>query len=135
MEDCIFCQIVEGKLPAAKVYEDNNVLAFMNLEAINPGHTLVIPKKHVAEFYELDTDNYSRLMDGVQQVAGSIKKTYNPKRVGLLVQGFEVAHAHIHVVPLHESTDVTSKKLLEGTALEPSPDERSAEAEKIKNNL
>jgi histidine triad (HIT) family protein len=135
MEDCIFCQIVEGKIPAAKVYEDDNILAFMTIQAINPGHILVIPKKHFNEFYELDSENYSRLMDTVQQVARSVKKVYKPKRVGLLVQGFEIAHAHIHVVPLHESTDVTSKKLLEGTALHPSPDELNAEAEKIKNNL
>jgi histidine triad (HIT) family protein len=135
MEDCIFCQIVEGKIPAAKVYEDENVLAFMTIQAINPGHTLVIPKQHFTEFHDLDRENYSRLMNIVQQVARSVKKTYKPKRVGLLVQGFDVAHAHIHVVPIHQSSDVTSKKLLEGTALELSLDERRAEAEKISTNL
>jgi histidine triad (HIT) family protein len=135
MEECIFCRIIEGTLPSTKVYEDDVVLAFLNIEAINSGHTLAVPKKHVEEFQDLDDVSYTKLMDTVRKVARSLKKTYQPVRAGLMVQGFEVAHAHIHVVPLHEVTDVTSKKLLEGTALKPSPEEMSAEAAKIKNNL
>lgn len=135
MQECIFCQIVAGKIPSAKVYEDDDILAFLNIEAINPGHTLVIPKKHLEEFQDLEGANYSKLMGAVQKVAKSLKKTYRPFRVGLMVQGFEVAHGHIHVVPLHEATDITSKKLLENTALKPTPDEMNAEAGKIKDNL
>jgi histidine triad (HIT) family protein len=135
MQECIFCQIVDGKILSTKVYEDDTVLAFINIEAVNPGHTLVIPKKHIEEFQDLTDKNYSKLMSTVQKIAKSIKKTYQPVRAGLMVQGFEVAHAHIHVVPLHEVTDITSKKLLEHTALHPSPEEMSAEAAKIKKNL
>lgn len=135
IQDCIFCQIVAGKLPSTKVYEDKEVLAFLSIEAINPGHTLVIPKKHVEEFQDLGEDAYSKLMDAVRKVAKALKKTYSPKRVGLLVQGFEVAHGHIHVVPLNEATDVTSKKLLEGTALHPTPEDMECESRKITDNF
>jgi histidine triad (HIT) family protein len=135
MEKCIFCQIVNGKLPSTKIYEDDVVLALLNIQAINPGHALVISKEHIEEFQDLQGKGYDKLMATVQKVARSLKKTYKPIRVGLMVQGFEVAHAHIHVVPLFEVTDVTSKKILEGTALQPSPEEMSSEAEKIKGNL
>lgn len=135
MADCLFCQIAEGKIPSAKVYEDDFVLAFLTIEAINPGHSLVIPKKHIEEFQDLDQYNYLKMMSAVQKVAKALKKTYNPKRVGLLVQGFEMAHGHIHVVPLFVATDVTSKKLLDGTALHPSPEEMSEITKKITANL
>ena len=135
MDDCIFCRIVAGEIPASKVSEDEDVLAFLSIEAINTGHTLVIPKNHAEEFHELEDDSYYKLMGVVQKVAKSLKKTYKPVRVGLMVQGFEVAHAHIHVVPLHEVTDITSKKLLEGTALHPTPEALDAEAANIKQNL
>ena len=135
MNNCIFCQIVEGKVPSSKVYEDEDVLAFLTIEAINPGHTLVMSKKHVEEFQDMDRQIYDKVMKTIQNVAKSIKKTYSPRRVGLLVQGFEVAHGHIHVVPLYEPTDVTSKKLLDGTALHPTPEEMKSESQKIISNL
>ncbi len=135
MEECVFCRIIAGEVPASVVYEDDNVLAFLSIEAINTGHTLVIPKIHVEEFHELDEKTYGKLMAIVQKVAASLKRTYKPRRVGLMVQGFEVPHAHIHVVPLHEVTDVTSKKLLEHTALHPTPEALDAEAAAIQQNL
>jgi histidine triad (HIT) family protein len=135
MNDCVFCRITAGEIPASKVYEDEDVLAFLSIEAINTGHTLVIPKNHAEEFYELEDDGYYKLMGVVQKIARSLKKTYQPARVGLMVQGFEVAHGHIHVVPLFEVTDITSKKLLEGTALHPTPEEMNKEAKKIMGNL
>src|SRR5680860_946592 len=123
MSKCIFCQIVAGELPSTKVHEDDYALAFLNVQAINPGHTLVIPKTHTEEFQDLPEQEYTGLMSVVQTVAKAQKKAYQPKRVGLMVQGFEVAHGHIHVVPLYEATDITSKKILDETALNPSPDE------------
>ena len=135
MKDCIFCKIINGDLPSAKIYEDERVLAFLTIEQINPGHALVIPKNHVEQFQDIQSDEYINVMQIVQKIAKSLEKTYKPKRVGLMVQGFEVAHAHIHVAPLFEETDITSKKLLDKTANWPSPEEMQAQASQIKTNL
>lgn len=135
MDDCIFCKIIKGEIPSAKVYEDSDVVAFLTIEAINPGHTLVIPKIHQPNFQDLEDSNYHKMMAVVKKVAKAIDEAYKPKKVGMLVQGYEVAHAHVHVLPTYEPGDVSSKKLLENAALHPSSDELVKEAALIKQNL
>jgi histidine triad (HIT) family protein len=135
MSDCIFCQIASGKVPATEVYEDETSIAFLNIQAINPGHTLVIPREHTEDFYKLESKSYNNYMAAVQKVAYALEKTYRPKKVGIMVQGYEIDHAHIHVVPTYEPSDISSKKLLEGTALHPTEQERAGQAKKIKQNL
>lgn len=116
--DCIFCKIVSGDIPAQKVYEDDNVLAFLETRPVADGHTLIIPKKHVEEFHQLDDDNYQKLMAVVKKVASTIKMLYNPPRTGVIVYGLHVAHAHIHVYPntgeqvdMHQQEDYSEDKL------------------------
>jgi len=111
--DCIFCNIAQKKVPASIVYEDKDVIAFLSINPINEGHTLVIPKNHVDNFYDLNEKDYSNVMGVVKEMSKKINKVYNPKKVGVIIAGFDVAHTHVHVIPMHDYHDITSKKMLE----------------------
>src|SRR5690348_8972156 len=113
MEECLFCKIINGEIPAHKVYEDGKVLAFLDVHPIREGHTLVIPKTHVVDFYNLNEAHYTPLMHAVQKIAKLQKEVLMPEKVGLLVAGWDVPHAHIHIVPMQEPGDLTSKMILE----------------------
>lgn len=110
---CVFCEIIKGNIPAYKIHEDDDIVAFLDIHPINPGHVLVIPKMHVNEFQDLDDKIYTDLMLKAKEIAKNIKLKLSPKRVGLMIAGFDVPHAHIHVVPMNDCHDVTSKKLFE----------------------
>lgn len=134
MESCVFCKIIAGELPAAKVYEDEYVLVFMTVEATNEGHALVIPKMHVPNFEDMSQEIYDKVFTAVRRTAQAIKQTYTPEKVGLSITGWEVPHTHIHVLPLYKTTDIISKQKLDNIMLTPSLDERTVQAEKIKQN-
>ncbi len=131
MNDCIFCKIVSGEIPAHKVYEDTEVLAFLDIHPIREGHTLVIPKKHEPEFQHLDDVSYVEVMRVAKAMASKVESVLKPARVGLVIAGWDVPHAHIHVVPMHEHHDLTSKRLLDGTLGEPSQEELKVTREKL----
>lgn len=106
MDTCIFCKIIKGEIPAQRVYEDESVLAFLDIHPIRPGHTLVIPKTHVVDFYALDDAQYIALMKAVKQIAAKLNADIKPKKVGMAILGWEVEHAHIHVVPMEDTHDI-----------------------------
>jgi histidine triad (HIT) family protein len=97
------------------------VIAFLDIHPIHPGHTLVVPKQVVEEFHMLEEPAYQHVMGVVKQIAHTLKVTLQPPRVGLLVKGFEVAHAHIHVIPLYAHADITAKSE-SGSGSEMEPD-------------
>lgn len=98
--DCIFCKIVKGEIPAYKVYEDDKFLAFLDVRPLNQGHTLVIPKEHYRWVWDHpDIGEYYRV---VGQVARAIKKAFDTDYVVSLVLGEEVPHAHVWLVPRFE---------------------------------
>jgi len=99
-EDSIFTKIINGEIPAHKIYEDKRVIAFLDINPITPGHTLVIPKQQIESIWNLDSDTYEYLMKIVHTIADRQKEVLNPKRVGMLLDGFGVPHAHVHVLPL-----------------------------------
>lgn len=132
MQDCIFCKIVRREIPAAVAYEDDTVLAFLTIEAINDGHLLVIPKQHIQHVYEMDETLYTNVMLAVRKLSQAVEEAFKPGKVGLMVSGWEIPHAHIHVVPMAVPSDITSKKLLDQKGLFPSEEERKAQADKIK---
>ena len=111
------------RLSTAVVFEHTLTIAFLDKHPINPGHTLVIPKEHQENFYDLDDDSYHALMATVKRLAKIVHRRLQPKKVGLIVAGWDVAHTHVHIVPMREYHDVTSKSLLEGTRANPSDDE------------
>lgn len=131
MKDCIFCKIAEGKMSAHKVYEDDSAVAFLDKHPINPGHILVIPKVHEPDFYNLEQEVYVHLMEVVQKLGKVVNREMNPKKVGLIIAGLDVPHTHVHIVPIHEYHDITSKSLLEGNRANPTDDELSTVAGKL----
>ncbi|HMB65992.1 MAG TPA: HIT family protein [Patescibacteria group bacterium] len=98
--DCIFCQIVNGDIPAYKVYEDDDFLAFLDVRPLNPGHTLVIPKKHYRWVW--DHPDIGEYYQVVGKVAEAIRKAFDTDYVVSLVLGEEVPHAHVWLVPRFE---------------------------------
>lgn len=102
----VFSKIVAGEIPCYKVAEDENFLAFLDINPLVEGHTLVIPKKEVDYIFDLDSDTYSGLMVFARKVAKAIKSIIDCKRVGVAVLGMEVPHAHIHLVPLRKESDL-----------------------------
>ena len=99
MEDCIFCKIVAGDIPSHKVYEDEHVLAFLDIHPIQPGHTLVVPKNHDPHFDQLNESDYSATMTVVKQLAAKQKQQTGRQRACVRIEGFDVPHAHVHVYP------------------------------------
>jgi histidine triad (HIT) family protein len=97
MTECIFCKIVDKKLPAEIVYEDDNFLAFLDIRPLNPGHTLVIPKKHYRWVW--DVPNIGEYYEVVRKIASALKKSLQTEQVVSLVFGEEVPHAHVWLVP------------------------------------
>lgn len=100
MSNCLFCKIVAGEIPCHKVWEDGQHLAFLDIGPIREGHTLVIPKSHSPELFELDDASYQSLLAAAKTVAKRLKEVFQVPRIGVAVEGFAVDHVHIHLVPL-----------------------------------
>lgn len=109
----LFTKIVNGEIPAWKVAEDENYLAFLDIFPVAKGHTLVIPKKEVDYIFDLDEETYTGLHQFAKKVAIGLQKAIPCKKVGEMVLGLEVSHAHIHLVPMQSEADLLnfSKKL------------------------
>ncbi|MEA4867741.1 putative HIT-like protein [bioreactor metagenome] len=102
----VFSKIVAGEIPAWKVAEDDDFLAFLDISPLTMGHTLVIPKNEVDYLFDIDSDEFSRLFLFARKVALGIKEAVPCKRIGVAVLGMEVPHAHIHLVPLNKESDM-----------------------------
>jgi histidine triad (HIT) family protein len=96
-KDCVFCKIIEGKIPCYKVYEDEKFFAFLDVNPMNPGHILLIPKKHVQ--WVNDYEPFCEYWQTARKLSKIIQKTLNPLLVSYIVYGLGVPHAHIHLVP------------------------------------
>jgi len=110
MSDCIFCKILNGDIPAAKVFENDYVFAFLDISQVTKGHTLIIPKIHKENIYELSTDNAQRLFEVVPKIANAIKTEFNPVGLNLLNNngeeaGQSVFHFHLHLIPRYGKGD------------------------------
>jgi histidine triad (HIT) family protein len=104
--DSIFTKIVNCEIPAYRVAEDEHFLAFLDIFPLEPGHTLVIPKKQVDYIFDLDERTYQGLWDFVKGVARAIEGVIPCQRVGIAVVGLEVPHAHVHLIPLRDVGDI-----------------------------
>lgn len=102
----IFTKIVAGEIPAYKVAENDDYLAFLDISPVAKGHTLVIPKKEVDYLFDLNDDDYIGLQLFAKKVAAGLKTAIPCQKVGVLVLGLEVPHAHIHLVPMQDETDL-----------------------------
>lgn len=106
----IFSKIVAGEIPCYKVAEDDDYLAFLDINPLTKGHTLVITKHEVDYIFDLDSKSLSGLVLFAQKVAQSIERNIDCKRVGVAVIGFDVPHVHIHLVPMNDSGDLDFTK-------------------------
>lgn len=102
----IFAKIVNGEIPAYKIAEDDNYLAFLDVNPNAKGHTLCIPKKEIDKIFEMDDELYLGLMKFSKKIAIALERTVPCKRVGMAVVGLEVPHAHVHLIPLNEMDEM-----------------------------
>ncbi len=110
MSDCIFCKIVNGEIPSAKVYEDEHVLAFLDISQVTKGHTLVIPKVHKENLYELTPEMAKHIFSVIPKLANALKETYQPVGLNLVNNngekaGQSVFHFHAHLIPRYGEGD------------------------------
>lgn len=102
----IFTRIINREIPGYIVAENEDAIAFLDINPLNEGHTLVVPKKEVDKLFDLDEDTYLKLQAFTYQVAQAIEKAIPCLRVGVAVIGLEVPHAHVHLIPLHGMHDI-----------------------------
>jgi len=102
----IFTKIINGEIPAYKIAEDDNYLAFLDVNPNAKGHTLCIPKQEIDKIFDMEEEHYLGLMKFSRKVAKAIEKTVPCKRVGIAVIGLEVPHAHVHLIPLNEMDEM-----------------------------
>jgi histidine triad (HIT) family protein len=106
----IFTKIVNGEIPCYKITEDDNFLAFLDVNPNAIGHTLCIPKQEIDKLFDLDDELYMGLMQFSKKVAIALEKTVPCKRIGMSVIGLEVPHTHVHLIPLNEMEDIRFQK-------------------------
>lgn len=99
MQDSIFTRIINRDIPARIIYETDRVIAFLNINPIQPGHTLVVPKAQIDRLEDLEEDDYLAVMQAVRLLADTIRNELGSERICMKVEGFEVPHAHVHLVP------------------------------------
>ena len=126
----IFTKIVNGEIPAYKVAEDDNYLAFLDVNPNAKGHTLCIPKQEINKIFDMDEDHYLGLMKFSRKVAKALEKSVECKRVGVAVVGLEVPHVHVHLIPLNNMDEM---RFIDKVKLE--KEEFEARAQKINSNL
>ena len=125
----IFSKIVAGEIPCYKIAEDSDHFAFLDINPVNAGHTLVIPKKETDYIFDLHTDELMGLSIFAQRVAKAVKAAIPCKRIAVIVLGLEVPHAHIHLMPINKESDADFLK----PKLKLSHDEFEALAAKIRH--
>jgi histidine triad (HIT) family protein len=99
MEETIFTKIIKGEIPSHKIYEDDKTYAFLDIHPIQPGHTLVIPKRQVEFVWDLEDEDYQAVMATAKKVAKRLKEVIQTPYVGEQIVGVDVPHAHVHVIP------------------------------------
>ena len=127
----IFSRIVAGEIPSYKIAENDEFYAFLDINPMTKGHTLVIPKMEIDYIFDIDDDMIGRMMIFAKKIAKAIKEAIPCLRIGVAVMGLEVPHAHIHLIPIEKESDMIAGK----EKLKLSSDELSAISEKIKAKI
>ena len=105
----IFTKIIKGEIPCYKIAEDDDFLAFLDVNPNAKGHTLCVPKQEIDKIFDIEDDLYLGLMQFSKKIAIALEKTVPCKRIGMAVIGLEVPHAHVHLIPLNEMGEMTFK--------------------------
>lgn len=106
MDNCIFCKIIDGEIPSYKIYEDEHVFAFLTITPSTLGHTLIIPKKHNKDIYDLDEESAENIFRVIPKISNMLKKAFNPIGMNIINNNQEphqtVFHYHVHLIPRYE---------------------------------
>jgi len=106
----IFTKIIKGEIPSYKIAEDDNFIAFLDVNPNAKGHTLCVPKQEIDKIFDIDDDLYLGLMQFSKKIASALEKTVPCKRIGMAVIGLEVPHAHVHLIPVNEMDEMRFQK-------------------------
>ena len=112
MAQCLFCRIVAGELPAEIIHQDDLAMAIADLYPIRAGHTQIVSRQHIPYFERLPETTASRIIHVGQRLSRAMKGLYGVERVAFAMTGGDHAHAHAHVVPMHDKTDITSRRYI-----------------------
>jgi histidine triad (HIT) family protein len=128
--DSVFTKIIKKEISSYTVYEDSDVIAFLDINPIKMGHTLVVPKKQIDYIFDLDNDDYNKLWTTTKMIANGLRKSVVCRRVGISVVGFEVPHCHIHLIPINTISDMSFDNIYDYTS-----SEMTDIAERIRKNI
>ena len=128
--DSVFTKIIKKEISSYTVYEDSDVIAFLDINPIKMGHTLVVPKKQIDYIFDLDNDDYNKLWTTTKKIANGIRKSVVCRRVGISVVGFEVPHCHIHLIPINTISDMSFDNIYDYNS-----SEMTDIAERIRKNI
>jgi histidine triad (HIT) family protein len=127
----VFTGIIEGELPGVFVWQDDRAVGFLSINPLNRGHVLVVPRREVDHWIELDDDLAQHLMSVSRTIGEALQRAFNPARIGLMIAGFEIPHCHVHVVPI----DGMHHLDFANAATTVDPDDLEAAARSIRSEL
>ena len=130
MDNCIFCKILSGAAPSHQVWENESYFAFLDINPVNPGHTMIIPKHHIDYVFDLEEPLYSELFEVSKQLSEPIKRAMQAKRIGVVIEGFSVSHLHVHLVPINDVNELNPNRAKRATS-----EGLTAVANSIRNEL
>lgn len=127
----LFSKIIRGELPSHKIAEDERYFAFLDINPLRPGHTLVVPKREVDYFFDLSDEELAGLMSFAKRIAAAIRSVTGCRKVAAVVLGLEVNHAHLHLIPINDESDADFR----GAHLSMSDEELEEIADRIRRTL
>lgn len=118
MENCIFCKIIKGEIESYKVFENENFIAFLDINPINPGHLDIVPKQHHGYIFDLPDDLYREIFEIAKKLSLPLQEVTKAKRIGMAVEGFGVDHVHLHLVPINKGNELDPNRAKQATSEE-----------------